>query len=99
MYLVHHALSKHIEFKENQWSCISLAYIQKEKGVYFKRRNPYISACSLNVGYTKKLKVYYMNQNLTFNFPPEQMIKWKVAIYEMMKKNVVICPTTTHKYA
>ena len=53
-------------------------YIFKRK-IYFKRRNLFSTARLLNVGACKEVKVYYMNQKLTFNFFPEQMIDWKVA--------------------
>ena len=58
MYLVHHALSKHIEFNKKKKTMVMYIFSasSKGKGVYFKRRNPYITACSLNVGHTKKLK-------------------------------------------
>ena len=76
---MHHALIKHIELKEKRWSCISSAYFQKEKEFTLREKNPYITACSLNVGAYKEFKTCYINQNLTFHIFPEQMIEWKVA--------------------
>ena len=57
--LVHHALSKHIEFKENRWSYV----FSKGKGVYFKRRNPFITTRSLNIGACKEIKTCYVQMN------------------------------------
>ena len=51
----------------------------------YKETEVYITACALNVGHIKELKCI-INQNLTFYSFPEQMIKWKVAYYEMMKE-------------
>ena len=90
-------------------------YFKRKKGFILREKNPfitacslktlgiqrtevYITACALNVGHIKELKCI-INQNLTFYSFPEQMIKWKVAYYEMMKEkhgymphdNIKIC--------
>ena len=74
-------------------------YIFKRK-IYFKRRNLFSTARLLNVGACKEVKVYYMNQKLTFNFFPEQMIERKVAcLLNDEKKNLDICPMIAYKCA
>ena len=55
--LVHQELIKLIEFEE-KWSCISSAYLKKEKEVSFKKKKNLCTACSLKHWVYKETKVY-----------------------------------------
>ena len=54
---MHQALIKHIEFEE-KWSCISSAYLKKEKEFILKEKKTYVTACSLKRWVYKGTKMY-----------------------------------------